>query len=68
MMSFPEMIRNVTVVGHLHHGRRISWYEMLTDWCVVLFPRKESRTSNECCTCRYDVQTPIFCHESGKSP
>ena len=21
MMSFPEMIRNVAVVGHLHHGK-----------------------------------------------
>jgi U5 small nuclear ribonucleoprotein component len=21
MLSFPEMIRNVAVVGHLHHGK-----------------------------------------------
>ena len=21
MMSFPEMVRNVAVVGHLHHGK-----------------------------------------------
>lgn len=21
MMAFPEMIRNVAVVGHLHHGK-----------------------------------------------
>ena len=21
MMSFPEMIRNVAIVGHLHHGK-----------------------------------------------
>lgn len=21
MMSFPDMIRNVAVVGHLHHGK-----------------------------------------------
>jgi U5 small nuclear ribonucleoprotein component len=21
MMSFPEMIRNIAVVGHLHHGK-----------------------------------------------
>ena len=21
MMSFPQMIRNVAVVGHLHHGK-----------------------------------------------
>lgn len=21
MMSFPEMVRNVAIVGHLHHGK-----------------------------------------------
>ena len=74
MAAFPEMVRNVAVVGHLHHGKTalmdmvvFETHKMVWDSdknvsyrpFECLLNAQQERNS-------YDIPTPMSCRESAK--